>query len=59
MESANEAARRAVNAILRSSGSKAKPADIWQFWEPPAFAPLIEFDRLRFKRGLGHSLMRL
>ena len=59
MESANEAARRAVNAILRSSGSKAKPADIWQFWEPPAFAPLIEFDRLRFKLGLGHSLMRL
>ena len=59
MESANEAARRAVNAILRSSGSKAKPADIWPFWEPPAFAPLIEFDRLRFKLGLGHSLMRL
>ena len=58
MESANEAARRAVNAILRASGSNAEPADIWPFWEPPAFAPLIEFDRLRFKLGLGHSLVR-
>ena len=59
MESANEAARRAVNAILQRTGSSAKPAEVWQFWEPPAFAPLIEFDRLRFKLGLGHSLGRL
>jgi uncharacterized protein with NAD-binding domain and iron-sulfur cluster len=59
MESANEAARRAVNAILHASGSNAAPADIWPFWEPPAFAPLIEFDRIRFRLGLGHSIGRL
>jgi uncharacterized protein with NAD-binding domain and iron-sulfur cluster len=56
MESANEAARRAVNAILQRSGSNARPADIWPLYEPPFVAPLIEFDRARFKLGLPHSI---
>jgi 15-cis-phytoene desaturase len=56
MESANEAARRAVNAILQKSGSSAKPADVWPMKEPPFFAPMIEFDRMRFKLGLPHSV---
>jgi len=56
MESANEAARRAVNAILQRSGSNAKAADVWPLYEPPFFAPMIEFDRMRFKLGLPHSV---
>ena len=56
MESANEAARRAVNAILARSGSSAKPADVWALFEPPLVAPMIEFDRVRFKLGLPHSI---
>ena len=56
MESANEAARRAVNAILQKSGSNAKPAHVWPMFEPPFFAPMIEFDRIRFKLGLPHSV---
>jgi hypothetical protein len=56
LESANEAARRAVNAILQKSGSNAKAANVWPMYEPPFFAPMIEFDRIRFKLGLPHSV---
>lgn len=55
MEGANEAARRAVNGILDRSGSAAKRAAIWAFQEPEFFAPLIEYDRLRFRMGLPHG----
>lgn len=55
MESANEAARRAVNGILQQAGSGAAPAGVWPLREPEFLSPLIEFDRLRFKLGLPHS----
>jgi 15-cis-phytoene desaturase len=55
MEGANEAGRRAVNGILDRSGSNAQRVPIWPFQEPQFFAPLIEYDRLRFKLGLPHG----
>src|SRR5215207_9893405 len=39
MEGANEAARRAVNAILTASGSPAAPCRVWPLEEPALFAP--------------------
>ncbi len=56
MESANEAARRAVNGILQNSGSSAQPANVWPLFESPYFAPMIDFDRIRFELGLPHSV---
>ena len=58
MEGANEAARRAVNGILDRSGSTAPRVPIWPFQEPEFFAPLIEYDRLRFRLGLPHAKFR-
>lgn len=54
MESANEAARRAVNGVLDHSGSTASRAAVWPLSEPETFAPLIALDRIRFKQGLPH-----
>jgi uncharacterized protein with NAD-binding domain and iron-sulfur cluster len=55
MEAANEAARRAVNAILSKTGSTAAPVSVWPMQEPDCFKPLIEYDRLRFNMGLPHT----
>lgn len=55
MEAANEAARRAVNALLERSGSTARAAEVWPTQEPEFFKPLIEYDRLRFRLGLPHA----
>ncbi len=55
MEAANEAARRAVNAILTKTGSNVIPASVWQMEEPDCFKPLIEYDQLRFRMGLPHT----
>ena len=52
MEAANEAARRAVNAILERTGSKAKPCELWPLEEPALFKPFRKADRERFDRGL-------
>ena len=55
MEGANEAARRAVNALLDAAGSTAAKAQVWPFEEPDVFKPLQEYDLLRFKLGLPHG----
>lgn len=55
MESANEAARRAVNGILAASGSPARRCTIWPLKEPRILAPLRWYDRWRFHRGQPHS----
>jgi len=55
MEGANEAARRAVNAIIDASGSSATKAQIWPFQEPEIFKPMREYDLVRFKLGLPHG----
>jgi uncharacterized protein with NAD-binding domain and iron-sulfur cluster len=53
MEGANEAARRAVNGILRAARSDAEPCTIWNLHEPELFLPLRAYDRVRFRRGLA------
>ncbi len=53
MEGANEAARRAVNAILKQSGSPARCCRIWDICEPKLFAPLRFYDSLGYKKGLS------
>jgi uncharacterized protein with NAD-binding domain and iron-sulfur cluster len=56
MEAANEAARRAVNCLLLSSGSSAAPAQLWPLEEPSFLKPLQEIDRIRFRLGLPNHL---
>jgi uncharacterized protein with NAD-binding domain and iron-sulfur cluster len=55
MEGANEAARRAVNAILERTASSEAPCAIWPLHEPLLLLPLREYDLLRFKLGLPHA----
>ncbi len=55
MEAANEAARRAVNALLDRTGSSAPRASLWTLAEPEFFKPLLDYDRLRFRLGLPHA----
>ncbi|MBI1769029.1 MAG: FAD-dependent oxidoreductase, partial [Bacteroidetes bacterium] len=52
MEGANEAARRAVNAIIQSSGANKKLCKIWNLHEPDILAVNRWYDRRRFKKGL-------
>jgi 15-cis-phytoene desaturase len=59
MEAANEAARRAVNALLDRAGSAAPRASVWPLAEPEFFQPLIEYDRLRFRLGLPHASFKM
>jgi len=59
MESANEAARRAVNCLLLACGSTAQPAQLWPFEEPHFLKPFQEIDRIRFALGRPHRLAGL
>ncbi|UJF36091.1 FAD-dependent oxidoreductase [Paenibacillus hexagrammi] len=52
MESANEAARRAVNAILEASGSHEDRCEIWDMYDPLALAPWRNNDKNRYQQGL-------
>ena len=52
MEAANEAARRAVNGIIRASRADVAPCEIWKLQEPEVFLPLRAYDRVRFRQGL-------
>jgi hypothetical protein len=54
MESANEAARRAVNGVLAAAGATAEACSVWRLDEPALFAPLRALDRRRFQRGMPH-----
>jgi len=49
MEGANEAARRAVNAILDATGSRAARCDVLKLREPPLLAPARTLDALRWR----------
>jgi uncharacterized protein with NAD-binding domain and iron-sulfur cluster len=55
MEGANEAARRAVNAILDATHSSADKCQLWPLEEPAVFAPMRDYDWVRFKLGLPHG----
>jgi uncharacterized protein with NAD-binding domain and iron-sulfur cluster len=54
MESANEAGRRAANAILERTGSPARSVEIWTLDEPAVFEPAKRQDGLRYRLGLPH-----
>ena len=58
MEAANEAGRRAANALLERAGSAAPLAAVWPLTEPAIFRWLKDWDRLLFEQGRGHSLPR-
>jgi uncharacterized protein with NAD-binding domain and iron-sulfur cluster len=49
MEGANEAARRAVNAILAATGSREKPCELFPLREPPVLGPARALDALRWR----------
>jgi uncharacterized protein with NAD-binding domain and iron-sulfur cluster len=49
MEGANEAARRAVNAILDRTGSHASRCGVWRMREPKILEPARALDRIRWK----------
>ncbi len=51
MEGANEAARRATNAILEKSGSSAPPLKIWPFTAPFLLTIFQTVDWIRWKLG--------
>lgn len=52
MEAANEAARRAVNAIIDATGSEAPYCKVWKLYQPWLLAPFRWHDRRRFDLGL-------
>ncbi|PSP56640.1 phytoene dehydrogenase [Halobacteriales archaeon QS_1_67_19] len=54
MESANEAARRATNAIIERSGADVPTCDLWEFREPAVFEPLKRLDAVRHRFGRPH-----
>jgi uncharacterized protein with NAD-binding domain and iron-sulfur cluster len=58
MEGANEAARRAVNALLEQSNSPAAPCKLWPLEEPAIFTPLKALDHLAYAVGLPNPLDR-
>jgi uncharacterized protein with NAD-binding domain and iron-sulfur cluster len=53
MEAANEAARRAVNGVLRAARADIAPCPIWNLHEPEVFLPLRATDRVRYRKGLA------
>jgi len=55
MEAANEAARRAVNALIAAAGVKAEPCQLWPLPVPPELWPFIEFDKLEWALGRAWS----
>jgi 15-cis-phytoene desaturase len=56
MESANEAARRAVNGILDAAGDSSAKCAVWDLQEPAVFKPFQALDRIRLERGQPHLL---
>jgi hypothetical protein len=51
MEAANEAARRAVNGVLRTAAAEGEPCELWNLHEPEVFLPLRAYDRVRYLKG--------
>jgi uncharacterized protein with NAD-binding domain and iron-sulfur cluster len=57
MEAANEAARRATNAILAVSAANAPPCEFWEFDIPPPLQHAQFLDRVRMKMGLPNLIL--
>ncbi|HET7325301.1 MAG TPA: FAD-dependent oxidoreductase [Halococcus sp.] len=54
MEGANEAARRATNAILERADVRTDCCEVWDLAEPAVFEPLKAQDEIRYRLGLPH-----
>jgi uncharacterized protein with NAD-binding domain and iron-sulfur cluster len=52
MEGANEAARRAVNGILKATGSRAAPCGVWKLHEPFVLTPFRMLDEVLWRLHL-------
>jgi uncharacterized protein with NAD-binding domain and iron-sulfur cluster len=52
MEGANEAGRRAANAILAKADSPAKPATVFGLYQPPEWEPYRAADAQAYAHGL-------
>ncbi len=57
MEAANEAARRATNAILAVVGAQVRPCELWKFDTPDGLRALQRLDRIRFDMGLPNAVL--
>ena len=57
MEGANEAARRATNAILAVSGINAPLCSLWEFDAPAAMKTAQALDKIRFQMGLPNLIL--
>jgi uncharacterized protein with NAD-binding domain and iron-sulfur cluster len=55
MEGANEAARRAVNALLEADGSTSEPCRVWTLYRSPEMEPLKLVDEVRYGLGLPNT----
>ncbi|GGJ52448.1 phytoene dehydrogenase [Streptomyces brasiliensis] len=55
MEGANEAARRAVNALLDADNSDVERCRIRELFRPPEMEPLKRVDELRYRLGLPNT----
>ena len=56
MEGANEAGRRAANAIMAKAGSAAKPARVYDLYQPPEWEPYRAADEQAYANGLPNPL---
>lgn len=56
MEGANEAARRAVNALLDETGSQADGVEVFELYQPPELDGLKQLDADRYRQGLPNIL---
>ncbi|MEU7137511.1 FAD-dependent oxidoreductase [Streptomyces sp. NPDC046261] len=56
METANEAARRAVNALLEATGSRQERVPLFAGYRPPELEEAKRQDAARYRRGLPHVL---
>lgn len=51
MEAANEAARRAVNALIQRAGVSAPPCAVWPLYTPALLKPFIDADCVLWQLG--------
>jgi hypothetical protein len=56
MDGANEAGRRATNAILHAADSPASPAAVNNLYQPPEWEPFRRADEEAYARGLPNPL---
>jgi uncharacterized protein with NAD-binding domain and iron-sulfur cluster len=56
MEGANEAGRRATNAILAASGANSEPAAVYDLYQPPELEPFRRADEELYRQGRPNAL---